>query len=93
MTVLSVNVNKIAVLRNSRGGNAPDVVAAARVCLDAGAHGITAHLREDRRHIQDVDIERLATEVTTVLNLEMACTEMHQRRSEIHGRRNRRFSN
>ena len=49
MTTLSVNVNKIAVLRNSRGGQAPDVVRAARACLDAGAHGITVHPRPDAR--------------------------------------------
>ena len=50
-TRLSVNVNKVAVLRNSRGGGAPDVTAAARACLEAGAHGITVHPRPDRRHI------------------------------------------
>lgn len=60
MTVLSVNVNKIAVLRNSRGGNEPDVVAAARACLDAGAHGITVHPRPDARHIRDYDVASLA---------------------------------
>lgn len=56
MTVLSVNVNKIAVLRNSRGGNEPDVVMAARACLDAGAHGITVHPRPDARHIRADDV-------------------------------------
>ncbi|HVR81162.1 MAG TPA: pyridoxine 5'-phosphate synthase, partial [Luteimonas sp.] len=60
MTVLSVNVNKIAVLRNSRGGNAPDVVRAARICLDAGAHGITVHPRPDARHIRGDDVLALA---------------------------------
>ncbi len=60
MTVLSVNVNKIAVLRNSRGGNAPDIVHAARVCLDAGAHGITVHPRPDARHIRHDDVLALA---------------------------------
>jgi pyridoxine 5-phosphate synthase len=60
MTQLSVNVNKIAVLRNSRGGDAPDVVRAARVCLDAGAHGITVHPRPDARHIQARDVLALA---------------------------------
>lgn len=60
MTVLSVNVNKIAVLRNSRGGNAPDVVRAARTCLDAGAHGITVHPRPDARHIRADDVLALA---------------------------------
>ena len=60
MTVLSVNVNKIAVLRNSRGGNLPDVVRAARTCLDAGAHGITVHPRPDARHIRADDVYALA---------------------------------
>ncbi|MET4729079.1 pyridoxine 5-phosphate synthase [Lysobacter enzymogenes] len=60
MTVLSVNVNKIAVLRNSRGGSEPDVVRAARACLDAGAHGITVHPRPDARHIRDYDVYALA---------------------------------
>ena len=60
MTVLSVNVNKIAVLRNSRGGHEPDVVRAARACLDAGAHGITVHPRPDARHIRADDVYALA---------------------------------
>lgn len=60
MTCLSVNVNKIAVLRNSRGGDEPDVVRAARTCLDAGAHGITVHPRPDRRHIHAEDVLALA---------------------------------
>jgi pyridoxine 5-phosphate synthase len=60
MTVLSVNVNKIAVLRNSRGGHAPDVVRAARTCLEAGAHGITVHPRPDARHISTDDVLALA---------------------------------
>ncbi|MGH8083702.1 MAG: pyridoxine 5'-phosphate synthase [Lysobacter sp.] len=60
MTVLSVNVNKIAVLRNSRGGNEPDVVRAARACLDAGAHGITVHPRPDARHVREDDVHALA---------------------------------
>ena len=60
MTALSVNVNKIAVLRNSRGGNEPDVVLAARTCLDAGAHGITVHPRPDARHIRAADVYGLA---------------------------------
>lgn len=60
MTVLSVNVNKIAVLRNARGGHAPDVVRAARACLDAGAHGITVHPRPDARHIRADDVLALA---------------------------------
>ena len=60
MTVLSVNVNKIAVLRNSRGGDAPDVARAARACLDAGAHGITVHPRPDARHIRHADVLALS---------------------------------
>ncbi|KIQ97039.1 pyridoxine 5'-phosphate synthase [Lysobacter sp. A03] len=60
MTSLSVNVNKIAVLRNSRGGSDPDVVQAARACLDAGAHGITVHPRPDARHIRAADVHALA---------------------------------
>ncbi|HVI25396.1 MAG TPA: pyridoxine 5'-phosphate synthase [Xanthomonadaceae bacterium] len=60
MTVLSVNVNKIAVLRNSRGGRAPDPVQAARACLEAGAHGITVHPRPDARHIRADDVFALA---------------------------------
>lgn len=59
-TALSVNVNKIAVLRNSRGGDVPDVVQAARVCIEAGAHGITVHPRPDARHIRADDVFALA---------------------------------
>ena len=72
---LYINVDHVATLRQARRGVAPDPVAAARLCEDAGADGITAHLREDRRHIQDDDIERLARSVRTVLNLEMALTD------------------
>ena len=72
---LYINIDHVATVRQARRGNEPDPVAAALLCEQAGADGITAHLREDRRHIQDVDIERLATEVATVLNLEMACTD------------------
>ena len=60
MTLLSVNVNKIAVLRNSRGGSEPDVVRAARTCLAAGAHGITVHPRPDQRHIRPDDVRALS---------------------------------
>ena len=60
MTALSVNVNKIAVLRNSRGGDEPDVVRAARTCLYAGAHGITVHPRPDQRHVRHADVQALA---------------------------------
>jgi len=72
---LGVNVDHVATLRNARGGARPDPVRAALTAIEAGADGITAHLREDRRHIQDDDINRLATSVKTVLNLEMACTD------------------
>ena len=72
---LYINVDHVATLRQARRGSEPDPVAAARVCEDAGADGITAHLREDRRHIQDADIEALARAVRTVLNFEMACTD------------------
>ena len=71
---LYINVDHVATLRQARRGSEPDPIAAARVCEDAGADGITAHLREDRRHIQDADIESLARAVRTVLNFEMACT-------------------
>ena len=69
MTVLSVNVNKIAILRNSRGGRDPDVVTAARACLDAGAHGITVHPRPDARHIRADDVHALA-ELTRAYGVE-----------------------
>src|SRR6187397_2551918 len=71
---LYINIDHVATLRQARRGAQPDPVEAAVVCEAAGADGITAHLREDRRHIQDDDIARLATSVKTVLNLEMACT-------------------
>jgi pyridoxine 5-phosphate synthase len=72
---LYINIDHVATVRQARRGDEPDPVAAARLCEDAGADGITAHLREDRRHIQDADVERLARDVRTVLNLEMACTD------------------
>jgi pyridoxine 5-phosphate synthase len=72
---LYINIDHVATIRQARRGLEPDPVAAARVCEDAGADGITAHLREDRRHIQDADVEALARSVRTVLNLEMACTD------------------
>jgi pyridoxine 5-phosphate synthase len=71
---LYINVDHVATVRQARREREPDPVAAAALCERAGADGITAHLREDRRHIQDDDIERLAREVRTVLNLEIACT-------------------
>jgi len=72
---LGVNVDHVATLRNARGGVHPDPLAAARIAIAAGADGITAHLREDRRHIRDDDIARLKAEIAKPLNLEMAATE------------------
>ena len=72
---LYINVDHVATLREVRRSTYPDPVRAAVLCEAAGADGITAHLREDRRHIQDHDIERLTSAIRTVLNLEMACTE------------------
>ncbi len=72
---LGVNIDHVATLRNARGGRHPDPVRAAHVAIDAGADGITAHLREDRRHIRDDDLRRLKAEVPAPLNLEMAATE------------------
>jgi pyridoxine 5-phosphate synthase len=72
---LYINIDHIATVRQARRGNEPDPVEGAAICERAGADGITAHLREDRRHIQDDDVERLATSLTTDFNLEMACTD------------------
>jgi pyridoxine 5-phosphate synthase len=72
---LGVNIDHVATIRNARGGAHPDPVRAARVAAAAGADGITAHLREDRRHISDDDIRRLRDEIDLPLNLEMAATE------------------
>ena len=72
---LGVNIDHVATIRNARGGKHPDPVRAAKAAVAAGADGITAHLREDRRHISDTDIARLKTELTRPLNLEMAATE------------------
>ena len=72
---LGVNIDHVATIRNARGGSHPDPLRAAHVALQAGADGITAHLREDRRHISDSDISRLKHELTLPLNLEMAATE------------------
>src|SRR5215210_6233897 len=72
---LYINIDHVATLREARRTDEPDPVEAALLCEEAGADGITAHLREDRRHIQDQDVELLAREVRTVFNLEMACTE------------------
>jgi len=70
---LYVNIDHVATLRQARRAAEPDPVAAAKACEAAGADGITAHLREDRRHIQDLDVERLKKNVQTYFNLEMAC--------------------
>ncbi len=72
---LYINIDHVATLREARRTDEPDPVAAAMRCEDAGADGITAHLREDRRHIRDHDVERLSTTVRTVLNLELATSE------------------
>ncbi|UVO51367.1 pyridoxine 5'-phosphate synthase [Sphingomonas sp. SUN019] len=72
---LGVNIDHVATVRNARGGDYPDPVRAALLAAAAGADGITAHLREDRRHITDADIARLAAELTVPLNLEMAATD------------------
>lgn len=72
---LGLNIDHVATLRNARGGLLPDPIRAARIAVEAGADGITAHLREDRRHIRDEDIRRIMAEIDAPLNLEMAATE------------------
>jgi pyridoxine 5-phosphate synthase len=72
---LGVNIDHVATIRNARGGRHPDPTRAAHLAVEAGADGITAHLREDRRHISDTDIARLKSELTRPLNLEMAATD------------------
>jgi pyridoxine 5-phosphate synthase len=74
-TRLHVNIDHVATLRQARGVSYPDPVWAAAICELAGAHGITVHLREDRRHIQDRDLQLLRQTVRTELNMEMAATE------------------
>jgi pyridoxine 5-phosphate synthase len=69
---LGVNIDHVATIRNARGGRHPDPVRAAKLAIEAGADGITAHLREDRRHISDDDIARLKAAISKPLNLEMA---------------------
>ena len=71
---LHINIDHIATLRNQRDAGYPDLVAAAKICMDAGADGITIHLREDRRHIRDDDVRALRQHHTGLLNLEMAAT-------------------
>jgi len=75
MLRLHINIDHVATLRNARGTVYPDPVLAAGLCELAGADGITAHLREDRRHIRDEDIQRLRSSLTTLLNLEMAASD------------------
>jgi pyridoxine 5-phosphate synthase len=72
---LGVNVDHVATLRNARGGSVPDPLRAALLAIEAGADGITAHLREDRRHIRDDDMKRLKQEISKPLNFEMAATD------------------
>lgn len=75
MALLGVNIDHVATLRQARGTNYPDPVEAALICEQAGAEGITLHLREDRRHIQDDDVRRMRPLLKTRMNLEMAVTE------------------
>lgn len=77
--LLGVNIDHIATLRNARGGNEPDLIEAAKTCEKVGVAGITAHLREDRRHIKDADIKALKSILKTRLNLEMAMTDEMQK--------------
>jgi pyridoxine 5-phosphate synthase len=76
---LGVNIDHVATVRNARGGDYPDPLRAAKIAEDAGADGITAHLREDRRHISDADIEGLMEILSVPLNFEMAATEEMQK--------------
>lgn len=71
---LGLNIDHVATIRNARGGDLPDPVRAAVLAAEAGADGITLHIREDRRHVREADLERLARAVTLPINLEMACT-------------------
>ena len=77
--LLGVNIDHVATLRNARGGVEPSVIDAAMICEKAGCHGITTHLREDRRHIKDADVNTLRPILKTRLNLEMAATEEMQK--------------
>mgnify|MGYP001077321475 FL=1 len=76
--LLGVNIDHIATLRNARGGIEPDVLTAARICKECGVASITTHLREDRRHIKDADVEAIRMLPRTRLNLEMAMTDEMQ---------------
>ena len=75
---LGLNIDHVATLRNARGGDEPDVLMAARICIENGADSITTHLREDRRHIKDEDVKIIRKELNTKLNLEMAMTDEMQ---------------
>jgi pyridoxine 5-phosphate synthase len=75
MLRLGVNIDHVATIRNARGGARPDPLRAALLAIEAGADGITAHLREDRRHIRDADMERLRATISKPLNFEMALTD------------------
>lgn len=75
MVSLGVNIDHVATLRNARGGDYPDPIKAALLAEEYGADGITAHLREDRRHIKDADLNNLKAAISTRLNMEMANTE------------------
>lgn len=75
---LGVNIDHVATVRNARGGSVPDPIRAAKLAEEAGADGITAHLREDRRHISDADIDNLMEALTVPLNFEMAATDEMQ---------------
>lgn len=77
--LLGVNIDHIATLRNARGGVEPNLVEAAKICEKVGVEGITTHLREDRRHIKDADVNELKTVLKTRLNLEMAMTDEMQK--------------
>ncbi len=76
--LLGVNIDHVATLRNARGGTEPDVLAAAKICEEYGASSITTHLREDRRHIKDEDVELIRKNIGINLNLEMAVTNEMQ---------------
>ncbi|MBP3847302.1 pyridoxine 5'-phosphate synthase [bacterium] len=76
--LLGVNIDHVATLRNARGGNDPNVLAAAKICEKCGASSITTHLREDRRHIKDEDVKQISENIKINLNLEMAVTDEMQ---------------
>lgn len=77
--LLGINIDHIATLRNARGEEEPSVLQAAKICMDLGVNGITAHLREDRRHIKDADVFALKNDLKCRLNLEMAATDEMQK--------------